>query len=73
MTQTAQGGQRGEGSRRPSPTSRTTRRPSAYKKRPPNFNCYTCNMALNIVARQVEIAIANNHGDIVPYAAITDI
>ncbi len=30
-------------------------------------------MALNIVARQVEIAIANNHGDIVPYAAITDI
>ena len=33
MTRTAPGGQEGEGSKRPSPTSRT-RRPSSYKKRP---------------------------------------
>ena len=56
MTRTAQVGQEGEGSRRPSPTSRTTRRPSAYKKRPPNLDRYTCDMALNIVARKVEIS-----------------
>ena len=72
MTRTTQGGQEGEGSRRPSPTNRTARTPLANKKRPPNLNHYTCNMALNIVARKVEIAKANNSG-IVPYAATTDI
>ena len=54
---TAPGGQEGEGSsRRPSPTSR--RRPSTtYKKRPANLDCYTCDMALNIVARKVEVQV----------------
>lgn len=72
MTRTAPGGQeQGEGSKRPSPTSRA-RRPSSYKKRPTNLDRYTCDMALNIVARKVEIAKANN-GGVVPYAAMTDI
>jgi hypothetical protein len=71
MTRTAPGWQEGEASSRPSPTSRT-RRPSSYKKRPTNLDCYTCDMALNIVARKVEIAKANN-GGVVPYAAMTDI
>ena len=69
---TAPGGQEGEGSsRRPSPTSR--RRPSTtYKKRPANLDRYTCDMALNIVARKVEVEKANN-GGVLKYNAMTDI
>jgi hypothetical protein len=47
-------------------------RPSAYKKRPANLDRHTCDMALDIVARKVEVAKANN-GGVVKYKAITDI
>jgi hypothetical protein len=68
---TTPGGQEGEGaSRRPSLT--TTTRPSTYKKRPANLDRYTCDMALNIVARKVEVEKANN-GGVLKYKAMTDI
>ena len=57
-------------SRRPSPTRK--RRPSTYKKRPADLDRYTCDMALNIVARKVEVAKANN-GGVLKYKAMTDI
>ena len=44
----------------------------AYKKRPANLDCHPCEMALDIVARKVEKAKANN-GGVVKYNAITDI
>ena len=47
-------------------------RPLAYKKRPQGLDRYTCNMALNIVERKVEIARANNNGS-VPHGALNDI
>jgi hypothetical protein len=68
---TATGGQEGEGSsRRPSPTRK--RRPSTYKKRPAGLDRYTCDVSLNIVARKVEVAKANN-GGVLKYRAMTDI
>jgi hypothetical protein len=64
--------QDGEGSlRRPSPLSKK-RRPSTYKKRPANLDRYTCDMALNIVARKIEVEKANN-GGVLKYKAMTDI
>ncbi len=42
--------------------SKKANRPSTYKKRPPGLDTYTCNMALNIVARKVDIMNANNGG-----------
>ena len=69
---TAPGGQEGEGaSRRPSP-KRCSRRPSTYKKRPANLDRYTCDMALNIFARKVEVDKANN-GGVLKYKAMTGI
>jgi hypothetical protein len=50
----------------------TTNRPPTYRKRPPDLDRYTCNVALNIVARKVEIAKANNGGTI-PYGALSGI
>lgn len=47
-------------------------RPSTYKKRPQGLDRYTCNIALNIVARKVEIMKANNNGS-VPHGALNDI
>ena len=47
-------------------------RPSTYKKRPASLDRHTSNMALNIVARKVEAAKANN-GGVVKYKMITDI
>lgn len=47
-------------------------RPLAYKKRPQGLDRYTCNIALNIVARKVEIVKANNNGS-VPHGALNDI
>ena len=69
---TAPGGQEGEdASRRPSP-KRRSRRPSTYKKRPANLDRYSCDMALNIVARKVEVEKAKN-GGVLKYQAMTDI
>jgi hypothetical protein len=50
--------------------SKKANRPSTYKKRPPGLNTYTCNMALNKVARKVEIMKANN-GGVALYGAIS--
>ena len=71
---TSSGGQEGEGaSRRPSPTRSSSRRPSTYEKRTANnLDCNTCDMALNIVARKVEVEKANN-GGVLKYNAMTDI
>ena len=72
---TAPGGQDGEGSsRRTLPKSGRRRPCSAYKrKRPANLDDYTCDMALYIVVRKVEIAKANNNCDVLKYKANTDI
>ena len=51
---------------------RPSSRPSTYKKRPQGLDRYTCNMALDIVARKVEIAKANIHGS-VPHGALNGI
>ena len=48
------------------------RRSSTYKKRPAGLDRYTCDMNLNIVARKVEVAKANN-GGVLKYKAMTDI
>jgi hypothetical protein len=53
--------------------TRSRGRPSTYNKRPANLDRHTCDMALNIVARKVEVAKANNGGVVVKYKAITDI
>ena len=45
-------------------------RPSTYRKRPPNLDCYTGDVALNIVARKVEITKANN-GGFMPYGTLS--
>ncbi len=47
-------------------------RPSTYRKRPSNLDCYTCDVALNIVARKVEITKANNGGTM-PYGTLSGI
>jgi hypothetical protein len=52
--------------------SKNANRPSTYKKGPPGLDTYTCNMALNIVARKVEIMKANN-GGVAPYDAVSAI
>jgi hypothetical protein len=52
--------------------TRSRGRPSTYNKRPANLNRHTCDMALNIVARKVEVEKANN-GGVVKYKAMTDI
>jgi hypothetical protein len=52
--------------------TRSRGRSSTYNKRPANLDRHTCDMALNIVARKVEVAKANN-GGVVKYKAITDI
>ena len=51
---------------------RISNRPSTYRKGPPNLDRYTCSMALNIVARKVEIAKANNGGT-TPYGTLSGI
>ena len=50
--------------------SKNANRPSTYKKGPPGFDTYACNMALNVVARKVEIMKANN-GGVAPYDAVS--
>jgi hypothetical protein len=45
-------------------------RPSTYRKRPPNLDCYTGDVALNIVARKVEITKANN-GGLMPHGTLS--
>ena len=52
--------------------TRSRGRSSTYNKRPANLDRHTCDMALNIVARKVEVAKANNSG-VVKYKTITDI
>ena len=52
--------------------SKKANRPSTYKKRPPGLDSYTCNMALNIVARKVESVKANN-GGVAPYGTVSAI
>ena len=51
---------------------RRRRRPTTYKKRPVELDRQICEMALNIAARKVEVAKANN-GGVVKYKAMTDI